>query len=63
MTTDQMIIKNRLGLLKLAQTLGSVSEACNVIVLASTARSRQTDSHSVARHSAPFTPQKDPTGF
>jgi len=28
MTTDQKIIKNKLGLLKLAQTLGNVSEAC-----------------------------------
>jgi len=31
MTTDQKIIKNKLGLLKLAQTLGSVSEACKII--------------------------------
>lgn len=31
MTTDQKIIKNKLGLLKLAQTLGSVSEACKVM--------------------------------
>jgi len=31
MTTDQKIIKNKLGLLKLAQTLGNVSEACKVI--------------------------------
>jgi hypothetical protein len=28
MTQDQKIIRNKLGLLKLAQTLGSVSEAC-----------------------------------
>ena len=31
MTQEQKIIKNKLGLLKLAQTLGSVSEACKVI--------------------------------
>jgi len=31
MTTDQKIIKNKLGLLNLAQTLGSVAEACRVI--------------------------------
>ena len=31
MTQDQKIIKNKLGLLKLAQTLGSVSEACTVL--------------------------------
>ncbi|MFH0989897.1 MAG: IS481 family transposase [bacterium] len=31
MTTDQKIIKNKLGLLKLAQTLGNVSEACKII--------------------------------
>ncbi len=31
MTQDQKIIKNKLGLLKLAQTLGSVSEACKVM--------------------------------
>jgi len=31
MTQDQKIIKNKLGLLKLAQTLGSVSEACKVL--------------------------------
>jgi transposase InsO family protein len=31
MTTDQKIIKNKLGLLKLARTLGSVSEACKVM--------------------------------
>lgn len=31
MTTDQKIIKNKLGLLKLAQTLGSVSHACKVM--------------------------------
>lgn len=31
MTTDQKIIKNKLGLLKLAQTLGSVSDACKVM--------------------------------
>ena len=30
MTTDQKIIKNKLGLLKLAEKLGNVSEACNV---------------------------------
>ena len=28
---DQKIIKSKVGLLKLAQTLGSVSEACKVI--------------------------------
>jgi hypothetical protein len=31
MMQDQKIIKNKLGLLKLAQTLGSVSEACKVL--------------------------------
>ena len=31
MTRDQKIIRNKLGLLKLAQTLGSVSEACKVL--------------------------------
>ncbi|MEO7773338.1 MAG: IS481 family transposase [Steroidobacteraceae bacterium] len=31
MTNEQRIIKNKLGLLKLAQTLGSVSEACKVM--------------------------------
>lgn len=31
MTTDQKVIKNKLGLLKLAQTLGSVSDACKVM--------------------------------
>ena len=30
MTTDQKIIQNKLGLLKLAEKLGSVSEACKV---------------------------------
>jgi transposase InsO family protein len=31
MTKDQKIIRNKVGLLKLAQTLGSVSEACKVL--------------------------------
>ncbi|AVV51053.1 DNA-binding helix-turn-helix protein [Leptospira santarosai str. CBC1416] len=31
MTTAQKIIKNKMGLLKLAETLGNVSKACNVI--------------------------------
>ena len=31
MTTDQKIIANKVGLLKLAQTLGSVSQACRVM--------------------------------
>lgn len=31
MTNEQKIIKNKLGLLKLAQTLGSVSDACKVM--------------------------------
>jgi transposase InsO family protein len=31
MTQDQKIIKNKLGLLKLAQTLGSVSDACKIM--------------------------------
>jgi hypothetical protein len=30
MTSEQKIIKNRIGLLKLAETLGSVSQACKV---------------------------------
>src|ERR1044072_9613475 len=31
MNTDQKIIRNKVGLLKLAEMLGSVSEACKVI--------------------------------
>ena len=31
MTQDQKIIRNKIGLLRLAQTLGSVSEACKVM--------------------------------
>jgi transposase InsO family protein len=31
MTTEQKVIKNKLGLLKLAETLGSVSQACQVM--------------------------------
>jgi len=31
MTTEQKVIKNKLDLLKLAQTLGNVAEACRVI--------------------------------
>lgn len=31
MNTDQKIIKNKVGLLNLAQMLGSVSEACKVM--------------------------------
>ena len=31
MTTQEKIIKNKLGVLKLAQTLGSVSQACKVM--------------------------------
>ena len=31
MTTQQKVIKNKLGLLKLAETLGSVSQACKVM--------------------------------
>ncbi len=31
MTTDQKIIANKVGLLKLAQALGSVSQACKVM--------------------------------
>src|SRR5687768_18546204 len=31
MTTDQKIIKNKVGLLNLAQQLGSVSQACKVM--------------------------------
>ena len=31
MTTEQKVIKNKLGLLKLAETLGSVSQACKVM--------------------------------
>lgn len=30
MTNDQKIIKNKLGMLKLAEKLGNVSEACKV---------------------------------
>ena len=31
MTNEQKIIKNKVGLLKLSQTLGSVSQACKVM--------------------------------
>jgi hypothetical protein len=31
MNTDQKIIKNKLGLLKLSQMLGNVSQACKVM--------------------------------
>ncbi|MDX2024397.1 MAG: helix-turn-helix domain-containing protein, partial [Deltaproteobacteria bacterium] len=31
MTTDQKIIKNKIGLLKLAEELGNVSRACKVM--------------------------------
>jgi hypothetical protein len=31
MNTDQKIIKNKVGLLNLAEMLGSVSEACKVM--------------------------------
>ena len=31
MTNDQKIINNKLGLLKLAKTLGNVADACRVI--------------------------------
>ena len=31
MTTEQKVIKNKLGLLKLAERLGNVSEACKVM--------------------------------
>jgi molybdenum-dependent DNA-binding transcriptional regulator ModE len=31
MTTQQKLIKNKLGLLRLAETLGSVSQACRVM--------------------------------
>ena len=31
MSNDQKIIKNKVGLLKLAETLGSVWEACKVL--------------------------------
>jgi hypothetical protein len=31
MTTSQKVIKNKLGILKLAQTLGNVTEACRVM--------------------------------
>lgn len=37
MTQEQKIIRNKLGLLKLSQTLGSVSEACKVLGSAGTA--------------------------
>ena len=33
MNTDQKIIKNKVGLLNLAEMLGSVSEACKVMGL------------------------------
>jgi hypothetical protein len=31
MTTEQKIIKNKLGIIKLSRTLGKVSQACKVI--------------------------------
>lgn len=31
MTTEEKIIKNKLGLLKLAEQLGNVSQACRVM--------------------------------
>ena len=31
MTTDEKIIKNKLGLINLAKTLGNVSQACKVM--------------------------------
>jgi hypothetical protein len=31
MTTDQKIIKNRLGMLELAKQLGNVSQACKIL--------------------------------
>lgn len=31
MTTDQKIIKNRIGLLELARQLGNVSQACKIL--------------------------------
>ena len=31
MTTEQKIIKNKLGLIRLAKTLGNVSQACKVM--------------------------------
>ncbi len=31
MTTDQKIIKNKVGLLELAKQLGNVSRACNIL--------------------------------
>ena len=38
MSTEEKIIKNKVGLLKLAEMLGSVSEACKVWLLASSKR-------------------------
>jgi len=32
MTTEQKVIKNKVGLLTLAQSLGNVSQACKVMV-------------------------------
>ena len=37
MTQDQKVIKNKFGLLKLAQTLGTVSEAAKVMGYSGTA--------------------------
>jgi hypothetical protein len=31
LTTEEKVIKNKLGLIKLAKTLGNVSQACKVI--------------------------------
>jgi len=31
MTTDQKIIKNKVGLLELAKQLGNISRACNIL--------------------------------
>jgi hypothetical protein len=35
MTSEEKIIKNKLGLLKLAQTLSNVSQACKVMEMSS----------------------------
>jgi molybdenum-dependent DNA-binding transcriptional regulator ModE len=49
MSNDQKIIKNKVGLLKLAETLGSVSEACKVLGYS---RDSSTASRSCTRRAA-----------